>query len=165
MKRHKVYILSDAIRTGKTTALQQWVEKTKSVTGFLSPDIDGKRMFLDIQTGKLIPMETSNKDLIVGKYAFDTNSFKYAENKLLEAWKTGVDEYIVIDEIGPLEIRKNLGFHNLLLQLQPEANRDYPNLFFVVRDYCLDEFIEKYGYQEAEVLSLKAFRAKLDIEN
>jgi len=132
MKRLKVYILSDAIRTGKTTALQQWVEKTKSVTGFLSPDIDGKRMFLDIQTGKLIPMETSNKDLIVGKYAFDTNSFKYAENKLLEAWK-------------------------MLLQLQPEANRDYPNLLFVVRDYCLDEFIEKYGYEEAEVLSLKTF--------
>lgn len=162
MKRNQVYILSDSIGVGKTTAIQEWVKKTDNIFGFLSPDINGKRMFQNIESGKLIPMETEQKDLIVGKYDFDSESFKRVEKKIQEAWEAKTSDYIVLDEIGPLEIKKSLGFHELLINLQEENVQDKPNLLFVVRDYCLEVFLEKYDFKNVHVMTLEQFKSDFD---
>jgi nucleoside-triphosphatase THEP1 len=159
MSLNKIYVLSDAIRAGKTTALKNWAKQTPNVVGFLSPEIDGKRMFQDLETEEFIPMETDKKDLLVGKFAFDSRSFEYVENKILEAWQEAVADFIILDEIGPLEINKHLGFHNLLINLQEETSSKKPNLFFVVRDYCLEIFLEKYGFKNIEVMNLEEFKS------
>ncbi len=158
MKQAKTYILSDAIRSGKTSALQNWAKKTPNVVGFLTPDIGEKRVFQNIETGKILPMEVEKGDLIVGKYNFDSQSFLYVEKYILKAYHSSGSKYIVLDEIGPLEIKKNLGFHNLLLQLQDNMDLVGPDLFFVVRDYCLEEFLEKYNFKNIETISLNAFK-------
>ena len=161
MTRNQVCILSGAIRTGKTTALKNWVEQTPNVAGFLSPDINGKRMFKNIKTGELTPMETEQKDLVVGKYAFDYNSFKHVENEILKEWRKATANFIVLDEIGPLEIKKGLGFHKLLIYLQQKTNTDKPNLIFVVRDFCLETFLKKYDFKNIRVFNVKQLKSSL----
>lgn len=158
MTRNQVYILSDAIRTGKTTALKKWIEQAPNITGFLSPEIDGKRMFQNIETGELIPMETERKDLIVGKFAFGSKSFAYVENEILKECKKGTASFVVLDEVGPLEIDKSLGFHELLIQLQQVSNSDKSNLLFVVRDYCLEAFLRKYNFENVLTFNLEQFK-------
>jgi len=153
-----IYILSDAIRTGKTTTLKNWAECTPNVVGFLSPEIHGRRMFQDIETDELIPMETESNDLIVGKFAFDSSSFVHVKTEILKAWEDAVADFIVLDEIGPLEINKGLGFHDLVLHLQEESSLKKPNLLFVVRDNCLEAFIEKYSFHNLLTMDLKQFR-------
>ncbi|WP_422103952.1 nucleoside-triphosphatase [Winogradskyella sp.] len=154
MTNTKIYILSDRIRSGKTTALQEWVKKTSNVVGFLSPDINGKRMFLEIETGKLLAMEKSDGDLTVGKYNFAKDSFDYVEQRIKKAWHLNKADVIVLDEIGPLEIKKNLGFHQLLLHLQNTTEKAHPNLILVVRDYCLEDFKSKYKFNNLKVLTI-----------
>lgn len=162
MNRNRVIILSDAIRTGKTTALQEWVKTTTNITGFLSPDVNGKRMFQNIETGDLLPMETEHKDLIVGKYAFDSKSFNHVETIIFEAWEIATSNFIVLDEIGPLEIYKNLGFHNLLIKLQAETGSKQSNLLLVVRDTCLDDFLKKYNFKNVKILTLNQFKSEFN---
>ncbi len=158
MTLNQVYILSDTIRSGKTTAIKNWAGQKRNVTGFLSPEIDGKRVFQNIETCELIPMETHKNDLIVGKYAFDSKSFNHVENEILKEWKKARAGFIVLDEVGPLEIKKNLGFHKLLIELQKTSNSDKPNLLFVVRDNCLKAFLDKYTFENVHALTLEQFK-------
>ncbi|WP_111684104.1 nucleoside-triphosphatase [Winogradskyella tangerina] len=159
MSNNKVYILSEAIRTGKTTALQDWIKKRSNVTGFLTPDINGKRMFFDIETGQLLDMEKPNGELSVGKFNFDKKSFEYIEKSVRNSWDLCHAEFMVIDEIGPLEIRKDSGFHQLVLHLLSTINEATPDLLFVVRDNCLEEFVSKYNFKEVKILRI------VDIKN
>tara|TARA_R100001369_G_scaffold24665_2_gene45195 strand:+ start:46997 stop:47503 length:507 start_codon:yes stop_codon:yes gene_type:complete len=160
MNDNQVYILSDEKGIGKTTALQEWTKKSNNLSGFLSPIVKGKRQFQNIETGFLIPMETDAKDLIVGKYAFDLKSFKTIEELILSYYKSSKSELIILDEIGPLEIYKDQGFHNLLLQLKAEYATNKSKLFFVVRASVLNDFITKYNFKNEVVFNLKEFKAK-----
>ena len=153
----KVIILSAAKRSGKTTALKKWVQGRSDISGFLSPDVDGIRMFENIETGEMIPMEDRNGDLEIGRFVFDSSGFEKVEKSIKKSWEEGVSEYLVIDEIGPLEINKNLGFHELLLYLQKNMTQNSPILFLVVRDYLLDEFLTKYGFEDVKISSLEEF--------
>ena len=46
-----IYILTGAIRTGKTTALLNWINNRNDVDGLLCPDNEnGKRYFLKVKT-------------------------------------------------------------------------------------------------------------------
>lgn len=157
--KNRVIILSDAVRTGKTTVLQEWVKKRQNVSGFLSPDINGKRMFQDVETGEVIPMETENKDLKVGRFAFDSHSFLLVEKRIKKTWNKAKTDFLIIDEIGPLEIKKNLGFHNLLKYLQDRItqNSNSPSIILIVRNYALDAFLKKYNFKNVEVYTLAEF--------
>lgn len=158
MTNDRVIILSDEKGAGKTTILKEWVTNTLGVKGFLSPVVDNKRLFLIIETQELIPMETELKDLIVGRFAFDSRSFKQVEKNFMKDWNDSDANYLVLDEIGPLEINKDLGFHELVLQLQDSLSKDSPILILVVRKDCLDTFQEKYRFKDAKVVALEQFR-------
>lgn len=159
--KHKVVILCDAVGSGKTTALQEWVKQTPNALGFLSPVVNAKRMFQNIETGELIPMETENKDLEVGRFAFDSSNFKLVEDAIKQYFQQTTTEYLVIDEIGPLEIKKNLGFHELLLYLLKNISVSSPNLLLVVRNYVLEDFLIKYTFDNVIVLSVHEFKKKI----
>ena len=165
IKKGKVYILSDKKGIGKTTALQNWIKNNRKFRGVLSPIVNGRRMFQIIGTDEFIPMETESKDLSVGKYVFDKRSFEIAENSVRKALLDDKNPVMIIDEIGPLEINKNLGLHNLVNKLIPDIQVRELTLIFVVRISCLKEFIEKYNLPKAEVLDLKSFNDKFLINN
>jgi len=155
---NEVIILSDDKGIGKTTTLKNWVKDKSNIAGFLSPVFNGKRMFLNVETGAMIPMETEQKDLKVGKYAFDASSFDQVEKSFLKSWQEASNNFLVLDEIGPLEINKNLGFHELLLHVIEHSSENSPHLILVVRKDCIKAFLPKYKFQNTRILSMKEFK-------
>lgn len=151
-----IFIFSNKIAAGKTTTLKNWSENNPEITGFLSVKIEGKRFFENLETGEKKPMEVENSDLQIGKYSFDANVFYWAEKELLKQYQSN-PEWLIIDEIGPLEIRKRQGFHELILNLTQQNSDSKPKIIFVVRDFMVQEFIEKYQFSNAKILSKNFF--------
>ena len=151
-----IFIFSDQIGGGKTTILKNWAANKPNISGFLSVKIEGKRFFLNLETGEKKPMEIENSDLQIGKFSFDPEVFLWAEKELLKQYQSN-KEWLIIDEIGPLEIRKNQGFHELILKIIEENSTSRPKIIFVVRDFMVAEFIDKYQFSTAEILSKNYF--------
>ncbi len=101
-------------------------------------------------------MEIENSDLQVGKFSFDPEVFLWAEKELIKQFYSNA-EWLIIDEIGPLEIRKNQGFHELILKIIEENSSSKPKIIFVVRDFMVSEFIDKYQFSTAKILSKNYF--------
>lgn len=152
-----IFIFSDEIGIGKTTTLKEWVKHNVGITGFLSPLINGERHFQNIETGDTQPMETKNEGLEIGKHNFNPEVFEWAEIEIYRQFQSD-KKWLVIDEIGPLEIRKEKGFHQLLLNLFKEYSAEKPNLLFVVRDFMVEEFIEKYELKNVHILPKNFFK-------
>lgn len=109
-----VYILTGPVRSGKTSSLLQWAEKRRDVAGILSPVINGKRIFLDLQSKEqfLMEAEENEKDALnIGHFRFSKKGF----DKAIKIIRDGivVKGWLVIDEIGPLELGGE-GFHDVL---------------------------------------------------
>ena len=152
-----IFIFSDEIGIGKTTTLKEWVKHNVGITGFLSPLINSERHFQNIETGETQPMETKNEGLEIGKHNFNPEVFEWAEIEIYRQFQSD-KKWLVIDEIGPLEIRKEKGFHQLLLKLFKEYSDEKPNLLFVVRDFMVEEFIEKYDLKKVKILPKNFFK-------
>jgi len=109
-----IYILTGAIQTGKTSALIKWSANRNDVFGILTPVINGKRFFMNARTKKQFQMEANDNEketISIGQFNFSKVSFE-------KAIKIARDEinkkgWLVIDEIGPLELRKE-GFYNVI---------------------------------------------------
>jgi len=159
--RQQVYILTAPIQSGKTTALLNWSENRKDVYGILTPIADGKRMFMNAQNRQLFSMEAEDNDeevaFIVGKFVFSKNSF----DKAIQTIRDGINKegWLVIDEIGPLEL-KGEGFHDVLKEVLQQRQ---DNILLVVREK--DETLEKvktyFGIENAIIITqLSAFTAR-----
>lgn len=146
-----IFIFSDYIGAGKTTILKNWAANKPNISGFLSVKIDDKRFFQNLETGEKKPMEVENSDLQIGKFSFDPDVFLWAEKELLKQYRSN-KEWLIIDEIGPLEIRKNQGFHALILKIIEEHSSSKPKIIFVVRDFMVAEFIDKYQISTTKIL-------------
>lgn len=108
-----VYILSAPIRSGKTTSLVNWSAARKDVYGILTPEANGKRVFMNANTKEQFPMEARGEEetLVVGRFAFSKAGFEKAIQIIRDA--VNKEGWLVIDEIGPLEL-KGEGFYEVL---------------------------------------------------
>ena len=134
----QVYILSAPIQTGKTTSLVKWSEKRNDVYGILTPVVDGKRMFMNAHSRQLFLMEAKEGEtetVNIGRFVFSKTNF----NKAIQIVRDGMDKegWLVIDEIGPMEL-KDEGFSEVLKEVL--AKRQNKTLL-VIRDK--DEMVEK----------------------
>lgn len=111
-----IYILSASIRSGKTTSLINWSADRKDVYGILTPEINGKRVFMNVKTKEQFPMEASGEEetLAIGQFVFSKKSFDKAIQIIRDA--ISKDGWLVIDEIGPLEL-KGEGFCEVLKEV------------------------------------------------
>ena len=114
MPENKIYILTGPIQTGKTTSLVNWSINREDVFGILAPVVDGKRVFMNTHTREQFPMEAvpgELQTLIVGRFVFSQTNF----NKAIQVIEDSIPkkDWLVIDEIGPLELRGN-GFADAL---------------------------------------------------
>ena len=125
-----VYILTGPIQSGKTTALMKWSANQPGAAGVLTPVINGKRFFLDVRTREQFPMEAIGDEpvLVVGRFQFSRRHFEKACQLLREASHT--PGWLLIDEIGPLELRGD-GFADILKEILRE--RKGP-LLLVIRE-------------------------------
>ncbi len=137
-----VYILTAPIQTGKTTSLVAWSEKREDVYGILTPVVDGKRMFMNAHNRQLFLMEAKEGEtetLSVGRFIFGKANFE----KAIQIIRDGIDKkgWLVIDEIGPMEIRGE-GFSHVVKEVL--AKRKH-NILLVVRDK--EDMVEKVKNQ------------------
>ena len=131
-----------------------WLVTMKNVAGITSPVVQGKRTFFHIEAHEYFPMEAQagEEALLIGKYSFSRKSFMKAEETLMSAIGKSY-EWIIIDEIGPLELSES-GLHKVLLEILQKTNS---NLLLVVRDSILHDVIKKYNLTEPNILNIKSF--------
>jgi nucleoside-triphosphatase THEP1 len=150
---NKVIILTGEIQTGKTTLLQQFCIGRNDVAGILTPIVNGKRVFYNIAGNSFFNMEAGANEatVAVGKYLFSASSFINSSSILLKASKSAEYNYLIIDEIGPLEIKQQLGFYPAVKQIL-SSSYNY-TLILVVRQSLAGAVIEKFNLDMPLVLT------------
>ena len=147
-----ITILTGPTQSGKTTYLLKKYSGKKNVYGILTPIVEGKRMFLDIATGKVFSMEASAEDedvLPVGKYRFSKNFFDRAITVLKEGLqqKKGI---LILDEIGPLELR-NEGFNKEIREIVADKKTQQKKII-VVREAILQNVTNFFGIENYQIV-------------
>lgn len=160
-----IYLLVGDIQSGKSTALLNWVKQKPCVYGILSPvDDRKKRFFYDIETKAKFAMEAlpGEKNVIsVGRYHFYTSSFDQANAIIKRNLKDYQSGYIVIDELGKLEL-KNQGLHASAIQLieKTKQNRRL-HAVLVVRESLIEAIKKHYDLSSPTELTIEdLFRLK-----
>lgn len=136
-----IYILTGPVQSGKTTALIQWLTQRNDVNGILTPVVDGKRVFMNAATKEQFAMEaTGNEEAVsIGRFVFSKRGF----NKAAQIIRGTIDEnsWLIIDEIGPLEMRGE-GFFDAFKEVLAKRNK---KLLLVIREGLVNEVIEKFS--------------------
>ena len=147
MNNKKIRILTGEKHSGKTTAIQQWIAGKNNVVGVLSPIIQDMRHFQLIPSQEVFLMESMDEKeptYAIGRYCFSVAAFEKAINYLLARCTQNQVSYLVIDEIGPLELQGE-GFHELLMELIQNRHSANYELLLVIREGITTEFITHYG--------------------
>ncbi|WGD33570.1 nucleoside-triphosphatase [Olleya sp. YS] len=152
-----IYIVTGAIRSGKTTALFKWCNNRNDVDGLLCPDAkDGKRYFLKVKQKDRFTLEANNNDedsIEIGHFKFLKSAFNEANTFLNSIASNKENKYIVIDEIGKLEL-KNEGLHlsadTLISKFKLDENQ---HVILVVRDYLFDAVMKHYTISDYYLLN------------
>lgn len=145
-----IKIVTGAIRSGKTTALERWLARggngsrasgETTVAGFLTPDgPHGRKVLRVLPSGETadfeVPCDSNVLTVEIGPFCFLSSTFEYARAILTRA-ATDLPAITVVDELGKLELRGE-GFEPALSALI-SAYRELPDrlLVLVIRDFLL----------------------------
>ena len=152
-----IFILSAPIRVGKTTLIEQFIAKNKALKfgGFLTPDsqLNGRQLW-DVNSQTYHRLQVSINDIpknhqeAVGRFVFDKRVWEKVMQTLDDQWDK---DYVVLDEIGKLEVDQNRGIHEAFVSFLEKFRQkeDRPHLIILVRNSLLDRAIEKYHLQDA----------------
>lgn len=152
-----IFVFSRPIQTGKTGMLFEFLKHKKSIAGILTPDVNGMRKLYDISTGEYFDLQVSEyfsgEKITIGKFIFDKAIFDKAGEILLSALQKQPD-WLIVDEVGKLEVEQSTGLHFVVLRIIEHYNQDQPGrLILVIRDSLLQPAIEKYQLTEAQVIN------------
>ncbi len=132
------------IRSGKTTRLAAWAAVTPEAAGLLMPDTAAGRVFQDIGSGATWPTAATPDDanpLLIGRFTFSRAAFVRANAALLAAARHPRTRWLVVDEIGPLELRGE-GLAPALRQLLAEP---CAGVVLVVREGLREAVAAEFG--------------------
>jgi nucleoside-triphosphatase THEP1 len=146
-----IIVFSRPIRSGKTGSLQKWSKQQNNVQGFLMPDLDGKRHLHNISTGEseLIECEDPSHSpealQQIGRFYFYAEMFRRANRKLLD-WVLKEPEWLVLDELGKLEMLQQ-GFYDALPTLIAAASAPQytGKLVLVIREGLYEDAIQYFN--------------------
>ncbi len=140
---------------GKTTACWKALPGLRSggikLAGFISPpllDAEGKKTgieMLDLATGEhhtFARVVGRDQDTDIGVYRLEADAIDWARGVLAAALLSDMD-WLVIDEIGPLELHRGGGF---AFAIEPLADPvRIPNAIVIVRQELVNELAERIG--------------------
>lgn len=139
-------ILAGPVRSGKTTALLHWSRRRDDCGGVLSPDVDGRRVLQDARTGERIDWQkdTSDdpEDVQIGRFVFDQQAFEVAVGWLDAAVADPAVRYVILDEVGPLELSGG-GWDAWLRRALPMATGK--ELILVIREGLVGKVLDRYA--------------------
>ncbi|MBK8699688.1 MAG: NTP transferase domain-containing protein [Saprospiraceae bacterium] len=149
-------ILTGKVRSGKTTALSSFLNNQWKQTGFVCPDLNGKRLLIELQSKIQHTFQTDEftiePTIQIGKFIFFASVFERAK-EIISSGIAADSGWFVVDEIGPLEIRGE--------GLEPALgdfityHKNHPKdlaLILVVRDKLLDAVIQKYNLKDSPII-------------
>jgi len=155
-----IYILSQPTQTGKTSLLMDWVLRTPNVGGILTPDVNGMRKLFDIDTQHYHNLQIGHQapGIKIGRFTFDPVVFNLANN-IIEQSTTQQYNWIVVDEIGRLEMEQQRGLATAVSAIiKASQTGHFPfKLLLVIRDYLLNDAINYYQLQSAIILDKSFF--------
>lgn len=141
--------------------LQNWLKGQANAAGILTPDINGIRKVYDIADNTYYDLqadETYTGELIsIGKYKFSAAGFEKARDILIRFANSG-PEWLIVDEVGKLEIEQHTGLEPALSQII-DLYKVNPagKILMVIRDYLLTQAIAHYKLEGAMVLDKSFF--------
>ena len=145
-----IEIISGPIHSGKTTHLTAWcaAQPPGTVAGLLQPARPAGREFVDVVTGDSFPLDAppdtpETAVQRVGRYAFATAAFEWAADCLARAVAAPTVQVIVVDEIGPLELRGQ-GL-DAAVRAVLAAGRADVRVVLVVREGLVEAVRARYG--------------------
>ncbi len=139
--------------------LTKWAADHPNAGGILSPVINGKRQFLDVATGEKQQLETQQGSLQVGRFRFSQTAFNWAYEVLYKQLRQDY-EWLIIDEVGPLELMQRKGFHTFIsgnIKYEPNNTK----LLFVVRPALVHEFIRRYSLEKVKIFPKNCLKGQL----
>jgi len=150
----KVVILSGAVQSGKTTSLLKHFSNNNAVGGFICPDVNGKRMMFYTSEKRVLPFQITQQgnSVSIGKFAFDQAVFNKACDILVHPL-TLDNNWIIVDEIGPLELKEGGYYHSLLILLEHAKQNIYLTIVLVVREHLVADVISKFNLSEARIIA------------
>jgi nucleoside-triphosphatase THEP1 len=154
MTNKQIHIVAAAKHSGKTTKLLQWCANRNDVFGILTPIVYGSRIFMDAHTKEPFHMEAKADEtdiLEVGKYRFSKASFDKASAILLAALQQP-NGFIIVDEIGPLELRE-LGFSTTVKSML-EDKKNRLQLVLVVREELLQKVVAHFNLARFKIMPM-----------
>lgn len=147
-----IIILTAPIQSGKTTSLINWSAKRKEIYGILTPIVNGKRVFMDVDNKDFFTMEADRGDtetVAVGKFIFSKANFERAIQIIRNAInKKG---WLIIDEIGPLELRGE-GFDAILKEVLAERKE---NILLVAREGFAEKIQKRFQF-DANIINIES---------
>jgi nucleoside-triphosphatase len=149
----RVILLTGPTHSGKTGALSATVRQP-GVAGLLAPDVHYGRILEDLKSGEFERFQihdASEPVVAIGPYHFRAAAFDWANARLLSAVRAKA-RVIVIDEIGPLELRGE----GLRKGLDAVLARGEGVAVLVVRDSLIGQ-VEALAGGEAEVATVETW--------
>lgn len=152
-----IYILTGAIETGKSKALLKWLKGRKDVSGILSPrNTHNKRYFLNVNTLETFKMQANAIDeaiISVGRYHFFNSAFVKANTIIKQSVKNNNFGFIIIDEIGKLELRSEGLHESATLAIQKGMQHKRLHVILVVRTSLLNDVLQKYAIENPQIIN------------
>ncbi|MBN1925353.1 MAG: DUF2478 domain-containing protein, partial [Prolixibacteraceae bacterium] len=159
----EIFIICGEVNQGKTKTAKKVVDKLVSagikVSGFYTvanKDVEGEKTYFieDISSGKKQKLGTKNiplGDIKKSRFVFSERGLDFGK-KILEHTLNVPPELIVIDEIGPLEI-KGKGWAPEIEKLLLKSNT--PQLW-TVRQKLVDVAIRKWNVGEVHIFNMNS---------
>ena len=150
----KVVILSGAVQSGKTTSLLKHFSNTNAVGGFICPDVNGKRMMFYTSEKRVVPFQIAqqNNSVSIGKFAFDQNVFNKACDILVNPL-TLDNNWVIVDEVGPLELKEKGYYHSLITLIDNAKQKDDLTIILVVREHLIADVVSKFNLKDVEIIT------------
>ena len=156
MKR-KIIIITGDIHSGKTTYAVDYIKEQqgkKRLAGIIAhgiyEDHAGEKSGFEIEsiaTGEkriLISSRYSPDSIAVGRFFISSSSLRWAEDEI----RRGIEsDSIIVDEIGPLELKKK-GYYDVVNWLLDSFDGD---IVLVVRASLVGQVIELFHLDEDQI--------------
>ena len=107
--------------------------------------ISGEKRKLELEN-----QTEEEKVVTIGNYIFSSEALLWAQQILVDALQSP-NRLIIIDEIGPLELRSS-GLEPVLTEIISEAIAEEKKLILVVRPTLIDLIIAKYNLSSTVVI-------------
>lgn len=161
-QKNNIFIISGAVRSGKTTFLKELIrllkqnQAHKKIGGIIAHGIDknGERFGFDIediasgQTHFLCSQKPDNEKQKIGRFYFSPEGIAFGQKALTGNIKQL--DLLVIDEIGPMELKGKGWFDGVELALQqPQLN-----MIWVVRKHLLESVLKLWQHNQIVIIDI-----------